>query len=382
MGKTTIYLVWADDRLLVGPYYYKPFTKSGAPTKESLLRGQAVVDGDRLYVRLFDGSDPNRAQMRISSGQCLLLQAAMYTIWRGMNTAWGLNGYKLEGGSSHNVLEDAELHHHGSGILEAGDPREGPPCEDNTFRRLEIHHVGVTKYQHGIYTSGTRTRVLGCRFHHITGAPLHAYPKPLEGVYDGNIISDPLPPYLPEHFRGENPPEPSACYTAFICWGRGGHRLTNNLIVGPFSSAISVYAPNNAILNNTLAVKGHGVLLEGESPGLVVRNNILCSLGWYIADGRVHELDHNAYFGGRGWRLDGKTLGGLADLRKLGFEAHGTCADPQFVDAAHGNYHLAQGSPLRDAGASADAPDHDLLGARRPQGTGVDLGAYEEPLGK
>lgn len=51
-------------------------------------------------------------------------------------------------------------------------------------------------------------------------------------------------------------------------------------------------------------------------------------------------------------------------------------ADPQFVDAAGGDYRLRAESPARDAGTAADVAQ-DLDGAARPFGPQPDLGAYE-----
>ena len=376
VGKKTVYLVWAADRLLLGPNYRGPYEKFAHPAHDALRRGQCVLDRGRLYVRLFDGGDPNRVDMRISVGHCLLLHATEHTLWRGIGTAWGLNGIKLQAGSAHNLFVDAELHHHQQGILEVATP--GAPCHDNMFQRLEVHHVGLTKFDHGIYTDGLRTRVLSCRFHHITGAGIHAYPNPFQGEYDGNIITDPLPTYYPRHFLGESPPEPTDCYTAFICWGRGEHRVTNNVIAGPFGQGISILSHHNHVANNTIVLRqGTGISVEGDHADNSLVNNIIQTAGFYLVGKLPAELDYNGYWGGKGSACDGAVYSDLADFKKLGREAHGVVADPRLVDPGKGDYRIAPDSPLRGVGTAASSPPADLLGKPRPRTGGVDLGAYE-----
>ena len=51
-------------------------------------------------------------------------------------------------------------------------------------------------------------------------------------------------------------------------------------------------------------------------------------------------------------------------------------ADPLFVGAAARDFHLAAGSAAINAGKMTDAPT-DIDGNPRPQGTSLDIGAYE-----
>ncbi|MCE9612658.1 MAG: right-handed parallel beta-helix repeat-containing protein [Lentisphaerae bacterium] len=51
--------------------------------------------------------------------------------------------------------------------------------------------------------------------------------------------------------------------------------------------------------------------------------------------------------------------------------------DPAFINLAAGNLRLGNTSPCIDIGTGTGAPDVDLDGITRPQGEGIDLGAYE-----
>ena len=61
-----------------------------------------------------------------------------------------------------------------------------------------------------------------------------------------------------------------------------------------------------------------------------------------------------------------------------GFEGEGNIdVDPRFVDAANGGLRLRSDSPCIEAGNSTGAPSTDIMGVYRPQGPGIDMGAYE-----
>jgi hypothetical protein len=51
--------------------------------------------------------------------------------------------------------------------------------------------------------------------------------------------------------------------------------------------------------------------------------------------------------------------------------------DPLFANPDSGDYSLTQDSPAVNQASVNDAPDEDLLGTPRPQGSGPDIGAYE-----
>jgi hypothetical protein len=377
VGNRLIYTVWAKGRMLLGPsFHYSGAYAKVKYTPATLRRGQCLVANGRLHVRLFDDSDPAKANVQISHGHCLLLQRTHHTVWRGIGTAWGLNGYKLEFGSSHNLFTDAELRFHAQGVLETGKYSKYLASHHNTFQRLHIHHVGLNHFEHGIYTDGVDTSILNCRFDHISGAAIHAYPRPLRGIYDGNRISDPWPDWNPQHFVGQNPPDAKGYYSAIICWGRGGHRLTNNLIAGPFTNGISVRANDCRFVNNTLVLtNGLGWFLDAGNCQLA--NNVTQTQGDYLSSDGPLALDHNGYHGGKSWRIGKTTHTTFAALQAAGNERHGVEADPGFVNTKAGTFSLAPDSPLRDIGSAKIAPRTDIDGTKRPEGKRVDLGAYE-----
>ncbi len=125
---------------------------------------------------------------------------------------------------------------------------------------------------------------------------------------------------------------------------------------------------NNTFYNNG-AVWGGGIFIENsDASGIVLRNNI-CNQNvlFQIAVEQVGSnltIDHN-----------------LVDGPKGDFENDGANVvegNPLFVSASGGNFRLQSGSPAIDAGSADGAPFDDYDGVGRPQGGGVDIGAFEQ----
>lgn len=118
---------------------------------------------------------------------------------------------------------------------------------------------------------------------------------------------------------------------------------------------------------------------------LTIKNSIFSARGTnsfvYIAPGVSLTLSHNLFYMPSGDTLlqHGESI---YTQRNIGNIGDGNIyGDPMFVNPSFGgdgDYHLRTGSPAIDAGTSSGAPSIDLDGVSRPQGNGIDIGAYEK----
>ena len=135
--------------------------------------------------------------------------------------------------------------------------------------------------------------------------------------------------------------------------------IENNVVITDAYHGISLYSVTDSrIVNNTVIDRDEDF---GNSPWLsvrnddsannTIRNNLLQKL--VIENDAANTADHNLVI---------RSLGDLAAL---------------FADMEAFDLRLVEGAAAIDAGSALLAPGADRLGTARPQGGGVDIGAFE-----
>ena len=170
-------------------------------------------------------------------------------------------------------------------------------------------------------------------------------------------------------------------------------KIANNIVYRAAAFGIHLWHAANkvTIVNNTSFANGSSsmgggiVMGTGDSPGgvtlddTIVSNNIVygnpgSGLVEYCYSGQNcigtrNIVSNNLVFGN-----------GTGVVLRVGTATGTISADPQFVNYqadGSGDYHLKSTSPAIDKGTSTNAPSNDLDGVTRPQGAGIDIGAYE-----
>ncbi|HLC15622.1 MAG TPA: right-handed parallel beta-helix repeat-containing protein, partial [Thermodesulfovibrionia bacterium] len=133
-----------------------------------------------------------------------------------------------------------------------------------------------------------------------------------------------------------------------------------------------IYVVNNTFYANGNEEWGGGIVLENpDIENVVIRNNICSQNVKYqilmetnVPQGNI-TVDHNLIDGFRGF-FDEEIYG--SDYVE---------GDPLFVNQANADFHIKEGSPAIDKGSSTGAQTDDFDGTPRPQGAGIDIGAFE-----
>ncbi len=116
----------------------------------------------------------------------------------------------------------------------------------------------------------------------------------------------------------------------------------------------------------------------------VVKNNLIMnstSVGIRVAAEYAANFtsDHNGFSGNRSdinWK--GSNMNAAQFASATSNERNAVRANPQFVDAGSGNFHLSAGSPMIDKAGAMPLSATDKDGNARKSGAGLDIGAYEK----
>jgi serine protease len=156
-------------------------------------------------------------------------------------------------------------------------------------------------------------------------------------------------------------------------------RIVNNIFVDNPSRAINMTLPEGTrpeVINNTMVGNRSGIRVDRRVPtGLqVFRNNLIYGNAIGL------EVDFGTESNNPTWE-DNLVFGNVTDYQGISDQtgrSGNISADPLFVDAEGGDFHLQPGSPAIDAGSATGAPTIDFEGNPRPRpGGGFSIGAYE-----
>lgn len=157
-------------------------------------------------------------------------------------------------------------------------------------------------------------------------------------------------------------------------------------------STVNCKIVNNTLYKNDILGGGSGQLfVQYDTRNNVIKNNIFVASSTDVliyneySKNAGNVLDYNLYFvpGGSdeaNWTWKNKEYTGFSAYKKgTGNDAHSLSINPEFVNAAGGNFHLQSSSPAIDAGDTDRAiiGTLDIDGNPRVKGAAVNIGAYE-----
>jgi len=252
------------------------------------------------------------------------------------------NGIKIQGGSHHLRIQNCEIYGaETSGILD-NTGNTGTFSGGNEILNNSIHNNGRlnSKLDHGLYLTSSDNIVWDNDFYNNSGYGVSNWTS---GLYSQN-----------------NNYQYNRIYNNGTAGESGGitvkgfnHVVANNLVWDNAAGGIWTLGGNNnqfyynTVYNNRGAGNGGGITTVGSSNTLVT-NNII-----YANSANINDLGSGTVFNSN------------------------LMTNPSFVNAAANDFRIQPGSPARDSGVALAGTIYDFDKVPRPQGGGVDIGAYE-----
>ncbi|MVM36706.1 hypothetical protein GO730_01905 [Spirosoma sp. HMF3257] len=174
---------------------------------------------------------------------------------------------------------------------------------------------------------------------------------------NANVIKNPLGDYTGKFLVENN-----------ICYKNGGRGININ------------YSDNALVINNTTYQNGQsdGGLGVGIDNEFIMQGSIGARIFNNIFYGKPGE-NPSSVSGSSNVQQNNNLTFSNAGAGYFAGNQNIVGQDPQFVDAANGDFRIASASPAINAGSNTAGQfaTKDMMGIDRPQGLGVDIGAYE-----
>ena len=320
----------------------------------------------------------------------------------GVRLTWGVQAEDpYDGPVSDIILENSVIR---DCIYTAVDGTPGP-CDQVTFKNLEIYGAGISSGESwsadGIaIEKGDSIIVEDCVIHDNGGDGIDLNSRDFDGHSSGIVVR--RNHIYRNHCNG------------IKLWGGG--RLENNAVWGQGSTAVVIgeYTGDYELIHNTVAYNmqdpsfsTRNYAMTAAYPGdetgvsasidLTFTNNIFAfnssdemggPTGIYLGEGVNLTEGHNLYWSREDGEIQAEFVSGDPWIPRSQIldgtwtsasgQGHGDIAmDPLFVSGwPDVDLSLTESSPAVDAGEAGDV-NTDLEGHTRPQGSGVDMGAYE-----
>jgi len=256
-----------------------------------------------------------------------------------------------------------------------------------TIERSKFHHCE----SHGLYidaldsNGGSINHIIDCEFYNNAGAGFQINTNNsgyVTGTGDSLVVYN----LLYDNGKALNIMGADGITFAYnVIWGSTGTGAVDIYIGSDVDNGL--YPTKNSKFYNNTVYATSGVKycwrVGKNTSNNEVKNNIFYSQeGKYYAriqsDALSYDADYNCYYGGAKWWFeDDSTITTLSSWQTAtSQDGNSIISDPRFVNTGDNEGHLQATSPCIDAGTEIGL-SQDYTGTPVPQGSGVDIGAFE-----